>query len=130
MACDLHFDVSRLVRQVGEDNDIDNYLDSSSDASSDYEFEKHLRVEKEQGILHHLSRDIITRMGSLSIHGEHPVLQEGFSSDDGEAGNSRGVLLFEFLEQDAPYGREPLADKASLFSYCCRFRYFVVFALN
>ncbi|TQD82996.1 hypothetical protein C1H46_031429 [Malus baccata] len=104
--------------QVGEDNDVDNYLDSSSDASSDYEFEKHIKVAMEQGILHHLSRDIPTRMGSLSIHGEHPVLQEGFSSDDGEAGNSRGVLLFEFLEQDAPYGREPLADKASLFSYC------------
>ncbi|KAM1340682.1 hypothetical protein ACFX2H_039041 [Malus domestica] len=100
-------------RQVGEDNDVDNYLDSSSDASSDYEFEKHIKVAKEQGILHHLSRDISTRMGSLSIHGEHPVLQEGFSSDDGEAGNSRGVLLFEFLEQDAPYGREPLADKIS-----------------
>ncbi|XP_030537078.1 uncharacterized protein LOC115745645 [Rhodamnia argentea] len=36
---------------------------------------------------------------------------EGFSSDDGDTGNSRGCLLFEYLERDPPYRREPLADK-------------------
>lgn len=39
-------------------------------------------------------------------------MQEGFSSDDSEAGSSRGHLLFQYLEQDAPYSREPLFDKA------------------
>ncbi|PKI60026.1 hypothetical protein CRG98_019614 [Punica granatum] len=38
--------------------------------------------------------------------------QEGFSSDNGEGGgNSRGCLLFEYLEREPPYSREPLADK-------------------
>lgn len=104
-----------MGRQVGEDNDVD-YLDSSSDASSDSEIEKHMKITREQQhILHQLNSEVSSRMGRLSILDEHPVLQEGFSSDDGEAGNSQG-LLFEYLERDAPYGREPLADKASLFS--------------
>ncbi|BBH04123.1 Protein of unknown function D [Prunus dulcis] len=93
-------------RQVGEDSYVDYDLDSSSDASSDYEVEKHKKTAKEQQALHRLNMDVPIRMGGLSIHDEHPLLQEGFSSDDGEAGNSRGVLLFEFLEQDAPYGRD------------------------
>ncbi|VVA33005.1 Hypothetical predicted protein [Prunus dulcis] len=100
-------------RQVGEDSYVDYDLDSSSDASSDYEVEKHKKTAKEQQALHRLNMNVPIRMGGLSIHDEHPLLQEGFSSDDGEAGNSRGVLLFEFLEQDAPYGRGPLADKIS-----------------
>lgn len=91
-------------------------MDSSSDASSDNEIEKHTKTtRKQQHILHQLNSDVSIRMGRLSIHDEHPVLQEGFSSDDGEAGNSQGVL-FEYLERNAPYGREPLADKVSLFS--------------
>lgn len=104
---------SAKPRQVGEDNDVDYYLDSSSDASSDYEIEKHTKITREQQhILHQLNSDVSIRMGRLSIHDEHPVLQEGFSSDDGEAGNSQG-MLFEYLERNAPYGREPLADKIS-----------------
>lgn len=40
-------------------------------------------------------------------------MQEGFLSDEGESGNLQGDLLFEYLEHDPPYGREPLTDKAS-----------------
>lgn len=107
-----------MGRQVGEDNDVD-YLDSSSDASTDAssdDIEKNLKITREQQhILYQLNSEVSSRMGRLSLLNEHPVLQEGFSSDDGEAGNSQG-LLFEYLERDAPYSREPLADKASLFS--------------
>lgn len=38
--------------------------------------------------------------------------QEGFSSsDESDSANSHGSLIFEYLEKDPPYSREPLADK-------------------
>uniref|UniRef100_A0ACD5VZ23 Uncharacterized protein n=1 Tax=Avena sativa TaxID=4498 RepID=A0ACD5VZ23_AVESA len=62
--------------------------DSSSDGSSDYD---HVRVK-------HLS-------------------QEGFSSDDSESEDTHGRLLFQYLEFDSPFCREPLTDKISSLSY-------------
>lgn len=55
-------------------------------------------------------------------------IQEGFASlgttnhhergcfvdGDGESCNPATVPVFEYLERDPPYSREPLADKASL----------------
>lgn len=65
---------------------------------------------------YHLTNDDPCRIGSLSISDENSTMQEGFSSDDSEVGSSRGHLLFQYLEQDTPYSREPLADKASYLS--------------
>ena len=59
---------------------------------------------------YHVTSDVPLRIVGLSLT-DH---QEDFSSDDSESGNSRGCLLFEYLEHDPPNGREPLADKASL----------------
>ncbi|PON38952.1 hypothetical protein PanWU01x14_308670 [Parasponia andersonii] len=104
-------------RQASEDSDFDSYRDSSSDGSSDYEIEKGVKFSGEQRHLHNLTNQASFRMSRLSMHDEHSVaLQEGFSSDDGEASNSQGVLLFEYLERDPPFSREPLADKAILAS--------------
>ncbi|PSR88302.1 R-peptide like [Actinidia chinensis var. chinensis] len=50
-------------------------------------------------------------MDRLSLREQHTVLQEGFSSDEGESGNTQGCLLFQYFAQDQSYGREPLADK-------------------
>lgn len=47
------------------------------------------------------------------MQSKHNSMQEGFSSDDNENGNPQDLLLFEYFEQDLPYSREPLADKAS-----------------
>lgn len=57
---------------------------------------------------------------------QHVALQEGFSSDEGESGSAQACLLFEYLERDQPYGREPLSDKVktSLFTFT---RYFFDF---
>lgn len=52
-------------------------------------------------------------MSRLSVHDKHNAIQEGFSRDDSETGNPQDLLLFEYFEQDPPYSREPLADKAS-----------------
>ncbi|XP_062200546.1 uncharacterized protein LOC133903245 isoform X2 [Phragmites australis] len=73
-------------RHMMNDSDVDSH-DSSSDASSDYE----------HGRLKHLTH-------------------EGFSSDDGESGDLHGRLLFQYLEFDSPFCREPLSDKVSSLS--------------
>lgn len=52
----------------------------------------------------------------MSLRDHHLPLQEELSSDEGESMNSQGCLLFEYLEQDLPYCREPLADKVIVLS--------------
>lgn len=81
-------------RQLGEDSDSD-FRDSCSEGSTDSETER--------------------GFNSLSFLDRHGGVQEDFSSDDGESGNSQDFLLFEYLERDPPYSRVPLADKASIF---------------
>jgi len=102
-----------LVRQVREDSDCDYYRDSSSDGSSDYEIDKGIKFTREQQACLHPTSEVPIRLGRLSLNDEQSGRQEGFSSDDGEAENSQDRLLFEFLEQDLPYCRVPLADKVS-----------------
>ena len=101
-----------MARQTGEDSDGD-YRDSSSDGSSDYEIEKGMKFSGVQQGRYHLTNDVSSRIGSLSISDENSAMQEGFSSDEGDTGSNRGQLLFEHMEQDPPYSRTPLADKAS-----------------
>ena len=105
------FDI--LCRRPGEDSDGDYFRDSSSEASSDCEHERCLHYLREQRNQHHFTGEIPLRMDLLSLREQDNALQEGFSSDKGESGNTQGCLLFEYLAQDQPYGREPLADKAS-----------------
>lgn len=102
-----------MDRQAGEDSDGDYYRDSSSDGSNDYEFEKGMKFSREQQACHHPASDVPIQMGRLSLREKHNTIQEGFSSDDSEASNSHGHLIFEFLEHNPPYGREPFADKVS-----------------
>uniref|UniRef100_J3KZ65 Uncharacterized protein n=1 Tax=Oryza brachyantha TaxID=4533 RepID=J3KZ65_ORYBR len=42
------------------------------------------------------------------------VDQDGFSSDDSESGNQELYPVFQYMEHNAPYGRQPLADMISL----------------
>lgn len=91
-------------RSAGEDSDGDYYRDSSSsDGSSDYD----------RNLQHydHPADVVSSRIGRLSMSDEQSSGMEGFSSDDGDTGNSRGCLLFEYLERDPPHRREPLAGK-------------------
>ncbi|XVF09550.1 hypothetical protein REPUB_Repub07fG0103900 [Reevesia pubescens] len=106
-------------RLAGEESDGDYYRDSSSDGSSDYEIEKAFKFSREQRSRFCLKNEIPFGVSSLSISDENSTLQEGFSSDDCETGNSRDHLLFEFFEQDTPYSREPLADK--IFDLACKY---------
>ncbi|XP_042501013.1 uncharacterized protein LOC122078888 [Macadamia integrifolia] len=110
---------SAKSRRPGEDTDGDYYRDSSSDGSSDCEIERGVKFSRELWNRHHPTSEVPLRMDRLSLGDKHVSIQEGFSSDDGEAGNSQGCLLFEFFEHDPPYSREPLADKIS--DLACQF---------
>ncbi|XP_057529213.1 uncharacterized protein LOC130807858 isoform X1 [Amaranthus tricolor] len=95
-AIQLYVDSSKSPvksRRTSEDSDYFS-RDSSSDGSSDSERDRGLAYSRGQ-------------------QNQQTVLQEGFSSDDGEYRAHQGCLLFEYLEHDQPYGREPLADKIS-----------------
>ena len=101
--------MSIFIRQLHEDSDSD-FRDLSSDSSSDYEPERRSKYLREQRN-HHPSDEARHCMGRLSLRDQHIVPQDGFSNYDGELVNSQGYLLFEYLESDPPYSREPLADK-------------------
>lgn len=85
-------------RRQGEESESD-FRDSSSEGSSS---------ESERGY----PKELSARMDQLSLRKEH---HEDSSSDDGEPLNSQGRLIFEYLERDLPYIREPFADKVCLF---------------
>lgn len=108
-------DVSYIGRLAGEDSDLDSSRDTSSDGSIEYEVGKNSQISREQWVHDLLTCENTLKMRNMSVRDEHCMIQEGFSSDDGDAGNPRSVLLFQFFEQDLPYQRVPLADKASWF---------------
>ncbi|KAK1423098.1 hypothetical protein QVD17_18393 [Tagetes erecta] len=94
---------SSKSRQPAVDSDSDSCRDSCSDASSDYEHER--------SSLHsscHKNSEVCRGMNPLSMNDQH---QEGFSSDDSDSVSAQGCLLFEYMERNQPWGREPLADK-------------------
>ncbi|RYQ93633.1 hypothetical protein Ahy_B09g099891 [Arachis hypogaea] len=99
-----------VARLLGEDSDSD-FRDSSSEGSSDCEPERGLNYLREQRNHPHLPDEINRQMGGLSLRDHHTLRHDGFSSDEGESVNSQGYLLFEYLERDPPYSREPLSDK-------------------
>nr|XP_010906992.1 uncharacterized protein LOC105033774 [Elaeis guineensis] len=101
----------------GEESDGDCYKDSSSDGSSDCDNEKDLKYSR-NWYRNYLARTSMLRIDRLSLRENHATLQEGVLSDDGEAENSQGCLLFEYLEQDSPYSREPFADKVTDLACC------------
>ncbi|XP_028758130.1 uncharacterized protein LOC114717199 [Neltuma alba] len=103
---------SAKSRRLGEDSDTD-FRDSSSDGSSDGEPERGLKYLRDQRNLQHSSDEVSHQMDRLSLRDHQNNPQDGFSSDDGEAINSQGHLIFEYLERNPPYSREPLADKIS-----------------
>lgn len=102
---------SMKSRQPAEDSESDT-RDSSSDASSDYEHERgSLHYSRGKQSNHYPNSDICRRMNHLSMNDHHHTLQEGFSSDDSDSTSTQGGLLFEYLERNQPWGREPLTDK-------------------
>ncbi|KOM41809.1 hypothetical protein LR48_Vigan04g200700 [Vigna angularis] len=72
--------------------------------------EKRTELFIAQGNGQYYKGDISLQMSRLYVHDKHNKVQEGFSSNDSETGNSQD-LLFEYFDHDPPYSREPLTDK-------------------
>ncbi|KAL0430174.1 UNVERIFIED_CONTAM: hypothetical protein Sradi_0643400 [Sesamum radiatum] len=108
---DLSKSTSKL-RRLGEESDGEYFRDSSSDGSSDSEQDRGGLSYSREPLNYLQTSDGSLRVDQL-FREQHMAFQEGFSSDEGESGNSQGCLLFEYFARDQPYCREPLADKIS-----------------
>ncbi|KZV42100.1 hypothetical protein F511_11696 [Dorcoceras hygrometricum] len=118
----LYGDLSKSTahsRRPGEESDGEYFRDSSSDGSSDSEQDRgYLSFRKEPHNYHFQIHDCPRNLELLSLRAQDMAFQEGFSSDEGESGSSQGCLLFEYLERNPPYCREPLANKILDLSHC------------
>lgn len=99
-----------FISRPGEESDGDNCRDSSSDGSSDYEHQRCMKYSRNWN-QKDFGSAFAFRMDRVSIRDNNGASHEEFSSDDGETGNFQGHLLFEYLEHNPPFTREPLADK-------------------
>ncbi|KAL6894399.1 hypothetical protein ACP4OV_008497 [Aristida adscensionis] len=93
-AIQLYADPSRpasRTRRLGDESDGES-IDTSSESSSENDVDR-LRVS--------------------SMEATHPLENGGLRSDDGEAHTSSSSPIFEYMERDPPYGREPLTDKVT-----------------
>jgi len=93
-AIQLYADPSRPAsrnRRLGDESDGES-MDTSSDSSSENDVDR-LRVS--------------------AVEATHRLENGGLQSDDGETNASSSFPMFEYLEKDSPYGREPLTDKVS-----------------
>jgi len=84
-------------RRFNEDSDDDSAPDTSSNVSSPTENERSIGMTTQCLV-------------------ENVCTDQGFSSDDSESSNQESSPIFQYVEHDAPYGRQPLADMISVFS--------------
>ena len=81
--------------RFNEDSDDDSAPDTSSDVSSASENERSIGMTTQCLV-------------------ENVCTDQGFSSDDSESSNQESSPIFQYVEHDAPYGRQPLADMVCL----------------
>lgn len=100
-----------LDRRPGEESDAESSRETSSDGSSDTGAERRINA-----FVHgtwsqqNIADANIENFSGLSLRNKPFV---GSSSEESEICNPPGQLIFEYLEHDPPFSREPLADKAS-----------------
>lgn len=97
-------------RKPGDESDAESSRETSSDGSSDCGPER--GPNNAWNSKNTVEPNINGWKGPLS--NSKPSM--GSSSDESETGNPPGRLMFEYMERDPPYSREPLADKVSSFS--------------
>ncbi|KAF5452299.1 hypothetical protein F2P56_027310 [Juglans regia] len=99
---------SPRLRRPGEESDMSS-RESSSDSNSDYGAERGA-----SSVVHGpWSQQNITEANIRGLK-RLSVRNKSSSSDESENGNPSGQLVFQYLEHDPPFGREPLADKISV----------------
>ncbi|OWM71153.1 hypothetical protein CDL15_Pgr011280 [Punica granatum] len=109
----LYRDPSRSFpqrRRPGEESDTDSSRETSSNGSIEVGL-----FRGANGTLHGVYKQPteidVQRFNGLSLK-DRPSCDS--SSDEAEIPNPPGQLLFEYLERDPPYSREPLVDKISM----------------
>uniref|UniRef100_A0A2P2K3X8 Uncharacterized protein n=1 Tax=Rhizophora mucronata TaxID=61149 RepID=A0A2P2K3X8_RHIMU len=108
----LYADPLRL-RMHGEDSDAEPLRETSSAGSSDWDVEKPVKDE----IVGTRGQHDLVKLNSQRMHGLTLTDKPANSSysDENEICSSSGLLVFEYLEQEQPYFRDPLYEKASPF---------------
>ncbi|XVE82221.1 hypothetical protein DITRI_Ditri15bG0130300 [Diplodiscus trichospermus] len=112
----LYIDSSRpssRQRRPGEESDTESSRESSSDSSSSDCGIGRRADNVVQGAWRQLeiADADIQRLNRMSLRNK-PF--GGSSSDESDSCNPPGQLIFEYLEHDQPFSREPLADKISV----------------
>lgn len=99
-----------VIRRPGEESDAESSRETSSAGSSDCEPERRAKGVADGAWSQHDPVNLNSqRMNRLSLR-EKSCLSS--SSDEAEVSNTPGQLVFEYLEQELPHTRKPLADKA------------------
>ncbi|KAL5541903.1 hypothetical protein UlMin_009613 [Ulmus minor] len=110
----LYVDQSKppRLRRPGEESDAASSRETSSDGSSDYGACRGLNnvVHGDWCQKSIVDSNAHSRTG-VSVKNDASM---GSSSDESESSNPPGRRIFEYMEQDPPYSREPLADKISV----------------
>ncbi|KAL9262928.1 hypothetical protein AKJ16_DCAP04860 [Drosera capensis] len=114
-AMQIYIDASKSsvkLRRASEDSDGDSLSrGSSSDDTSGSERGLMMAQAKGPQNRPYQTANISLKLERLSLEKQRMLLRGGFWNNDGEPGNSREYLLFEFLERALPHTREPLAEK-------------------
>ena len=104
-------------RRPGEESDTESSRETSSDGSADYGVERGANSVAQGPWNQQKLADVNTQnMSRLSLRNK-PFMGSPSGEGEGEVSNPPGLLVFQYMEQDSPYGREPLADKASAIFY-------------
>ncbi|KAJ8766848.1 hypothetical protein K2173_009139 [Erythroxylum novogranatense] len=108
----LYVDPSRpspWLRRHGEESDNDSSRETSSDGSSESGKETNNFVRESWGQQNNAGVKFQSLSG-VSLRSKH---LKGSSSDEYEISNPLDRLVFEYMEYDPPFVREPLTDKIS-----------------
>ncbi|XP_038722913.1 uncharacterized protein LOC120014877 isoform X2 [Tripterygium wilfordii] len=113
----LYIDPSRPCPNLRprEECDTESSRETSSDGSSDYGAESGASNLVQRTWNRQNSVD--TNIQSLSRLSPRNKASKDSSSDECETSKPQGRLMFEYLEHDPPFTREPLADKISALAF-------------
>ncbi|XP_052188266.1 uncharacterized protein LOC127798734 isoform X2 [Diospyros lotus] len=103
---------SSRIRRHGEESDAESSRDPSSGGSSDCEADRRAKCafDGSWSRQNHINLNS-QQMTRLSLR-EKSVMSS--SSDEAEISSSPGTLVYEYMEQEQPHTRKPLADKVSV----------------
>ncbi|XP_022138198.1 uncharacterized protein LOC111009428 isoform X2 [Momordica charantia] len=105
----LYIDPSKssVIRRCSVDSDAESSKETSSDGSSNCGTEKKMKAVLQDEWIHHS-----TILGSQRVQMNVPSAES--SSDESDSCYPHGQLVFEYLERDPPFCREPLTDKITI----------------